>query len=186
MSFIFGGVRGREDPELRAANRRTEIHYARDINDERVLADDRPPIRRGRHWTWLGVAAVGLVIAAFAGGHGAEDVPLAADCDTPGIGVASSAVTAGQALRYRLTGPDDVRYVVTLDGVPVRGDAGSTVSYTESPAGPQLELQQCLSPSLLLAAPAGDGPHALAMLAVADDGTTRPVAEVTVTVSGTR
>ncbi|SDY25091.1 hypothetical protein SAMN05661080_02834 [Modestobacter sp. DSM 44400] len=186
MSFIFGGVRGREDPELKAGNRRTQLHYARDINDERVLADDRPPIRRGRHWTWLALAAVALAVLAFAGSRGTEDVPLTADCDTPAIGVATSAVTAGQALRFRLTGPDGVPYVVTLDGVPVRGDAGSTVAYTESPAGPQLELQQCLSPTLLLAAPAGDGPHQLAMLAVADDGTTSPVAEVTVTVSGTR
>ena len=184
VSFLFG-VRGREDPELKAANRRTEIHYARDINDERVLADDRPPIRRGRPWTWLGVAAVGLVVAGFVGGHRAEDVPLPANCDTAGIGVASSAVTAGEALRFRLTGPDGVRYVVTLDGQPVRGDAGSTVSYTESAAGPLLELQQCLSPTLLLAAPAGDGPHQLAMRAVDDAGTTRPVAEVTITVSGT-
>ena len=78
------------------------------------------------------------------------------------------------------------RLTVTLDGEPVRGDAGSTVSYTPSPSGPQLRLQQCLSPTLLLAAPAGDGPHRLAMLRVAPDGTTRPVAEVVVTVRGTR
>jgi hypothetical protein len=186
MSFIFGGVRGREDPELKAGNRRTQVHYARDVNDERVLADDRPPIRRGRHWTWLAVTALVLAVLAFAGGHGADDVPLTADCDTPAIGVATSAVTAGEALRYRLTGPDDVPYVVTLDGAPVRGDAGSTVSYTESPVGPQLRLQQCLSPSLLLAAPAGDGSHRLALLEVAGDGTTRAVAQVTVTVTGTR
>jgi hypothetical protein len=186
VSFIFGGVRGREDPELRAGNRRTRLHYARDINDERVLADDRPVIRRSRHWTWLAVAVVVMAVLAFAGSRGAEDVPLTADCDTPAIGVATSAVTAGQALRLRLTGPDDTRYVVTLDGAPVRGDAGSTVTYTESPVGPQLELQQCLSPTLLLASPAGDGPHRLAMLAVAGDGTTRQVAAVTVTVSGTR
>jgi hypothetical protein len=125
-------------------------------------------------------------VLGFAGRRGPADVPLTADCRTPAIGVATSAVTAGQALRFRLTGPDDTPYVVTLDGAPVRGDAGSTVSYTESPVGPQLRLQQCLSPSLLLAAPAGDGPHQLVMLAVADDGTTRPVAAVTVTVSGTR
>jgi hypothetical protein len=186
VSFIFGGVRGREDPELKAGNRRTQVHYARDINDERVLADDRPTIRRGRHWTWFAVAAVALAVLAVAGNRGSADVPLTADCETPAIGVATSAVTAGQALRFRLTGPDDVPYVVTLDGLPVRGDAGSTVSYTESPAGPQLELQQCLSPTLLLAAPAGDGPHELALLEVAGDGTTRPVAEVTVTVTGTR
>ena len=91
-------------------------------------------------------------------------MPITADCDTAAIAVASSEVTAGQALRYRLTGPDDTDYVVTLDGAPVRGDAGSTVSYTETAAGPALQLQQCLSPTLLLAAPAGDGPHELAML----------------------
>jgi hypothetical protein len=49
-----------------------------------------------------------------------------------------------------------------------------------------VRLQQCLSPTLLLAAPAGDGPHELAMLRLAADGTTRQVAAVTVTVSGTR
>ena len=186
MSFIFGGVRGREDPELAAGNRRTRLHYARDVNDQRALSDDRPAIRRGRNWTWLAVAVVVLAVLGFAGSRGAEDVPLTADCDTAAIGVASSEVTAGQALRYRLTGPDGTDYVVTLDGAPVRGDAGSTVSYTETAAGPALQLQQCLSPTLLLAAPAGDGPHELAMLRLARDGSTEQVATTTVTVSGTR
>ncbi len=185
MSFIFGGVRGREDPELAAGNRRSAMHYARDVNDERVLADDRPSIRRGNHWVWLAVAVVVLGVLGFAGSRGADAVPLTADCDTPAIGVASSQVTAGQVLRYRLTGPDDVGYVVTLDGEPVRGDAGSTVSYTETPAGPALELQQCLSPDLAIAAPAGDGPHEIALLRLSDDGTTAQVAAITVQVSGT-
>jgi hypothetical protein len=186
VSFLFGGVRGRVDPELAAGNRRTRRHYARDVNDERALADDHPPIRRGRNWTWLAVTVVVMVVLGFAGGRGAEDVRLAADCSTPAIGVSSSQVTAGEALRYRLTGPDDADYVVTLDGVPVRGDAGSTVSYTETVAGPALRLQQCLSPTLLLAAPAGDGPHSLALLRLAPDGSTTRAAAVTVTVSGTR
>jgi hypothetical protein len=187
MSFIFGGVRGREDPELVAGNHRTRLHYARDVNDERALAAaDRPTIRRGRNWTWLAVAVVVMAVLGFAGSRGAEEVPITADCSTPAIAVASSEVTAGQALRLRLTGPDDVAYVVTLDGAPVRGDAGSTVTYAQTPAGPALRLQQCLSPTLLLAAPAGDGPHELVMLRVAADGTTDPVATTTVIVNGTR
>jgi hypothetical protein len=186
MSFIFGGVRGREDPELAAGNRRTRLHYARDVNDERALADDRPTIRRGRNWTWLAVTVVVLAVLGFAGSRGADEVPVTADCSTPAIAVASSEVTAGQALRFRLTGADDTDYVVTLDGAPVRGAAGSTVAYTETAAGPALQLQQCLSPTLLLAAPAGDGPHQLAMLRLADDGTTTQAAAVTVMVSGTR
>lgn len=186
MSFIFGGVRGREDPELAAGNRRSAVHYARDVNDERVLADERPTIRRGNHWVWLAVAAVVMGVLGFAGSRGADAVPLTADCDTPAIGVSSSQVTAGQALRYRLTGPDDIDYVVTLDGEPVRGDAGSTVSYTETPAGPALQLQQCLSPELAIAAPAGDGPHEIAMLRLGADGSTTAVATTTVQVSGTR
>jgi hypothetical protein len=186
MSFIFGGVRGREDPELTAGNRRTRLHYARDVNDERALADDRPTIRRGRNWTWLAVTVVVLAVLGFAGSRGADEVPVTADCSTPAIAVASSEVTAGQALRFRLTGADDTDYVVTLDGAPVRGAAGSTVAYTETAAGPALQLQQCLSPTLLLAAPAGDGPHQLAMLRLADDGTTTQAAAVTVMVSGTR
>ena len=183
---MFGGVRGREDPELAAGNRRTRLHYARDVNDQRALADDTPPIRRGRNWTWFVVAAVVMAVLGFAGSRGAEEVPLTADCATPAIAVASSEVTAGEALRFRLTGPDDTDYVVILDGAPVRGDAGSTVSYTQTAAGPALRLQQCLSPTLLLAAPAGDGPHQLALLRLAADGTTREVAAVPVTVSGTR
>jgi hypothetical protein len=186
VSFLFGSVRGHEDPELTAGNRRTRLHYARDVNDERALADDRPTIRRSRNWTWLAVTALVMAVLGFAGSRGGEEVPLTADCSTPGIGVASSQVIAGQALRYRLTGPDDADYVVTLDGAPVRGDAGSTVSYTETPAGPALRLQQCLSPTLLLAAPAGDGPHELALLRLAADGSTAPAAVVTVTVTGTR
>ena len=76
--------------------------------------------------------------------------------------------------------------MVTLDGAPVRGDTGSTVSYTPTAAGPALQLQQCLSPTLLLAAPAGDGPHELALLRVAADGSTTTAATTTVQVSGTR
>ena len=186
VSFLFGGARGREDPELAAGNRRTAVHYARDVNDQRTLADDRPPIRRGRHWTWLGVAVVVLAVLGFTQGRGGDAVPLTADCDSPAIGVEHSVVDAGTPLRYRLTGPDDTSYVVTLDGTPVRGDAGSTVSYTDTAAGPALRLQQCLSPTLLVAAPAGDGPHRLAVLALAADGRTREVADTTVTVQGTR
>jgi hypothetical protein len=124
----------------------------------------------------------GLALAA----GGEQDVPITTDCTTPDIAVGSSQVVAGDALQYRLTGPDGVRYVVTLDGDPVRGDAGSTVSYTETPAGPALELQQCLSPTLVVAAPAGNGPHELAVLQVADDGTAREVRSITVTITGTR
>jgi hypothetical protein len=186
VSFIFGGVRGREDPELAAGNRRTRMHYARDVNDERALADDRPVIRRGRNWTWLALTVVVMGVLGFTGSRGAQDVPITADCTAPAIAVASSQVTAGQPLRYRLTGPDDTDYVVTLDGAPVRGDAGSTVSYTQTAAGPALRLQQCLSPTLLLATPAGDGPHELTVLRLARDGATEQVATTTVTVRGTR
>jgi hypothetical protein len=187
MSFVFGGVRGREDPELQAANRRSRARLARDINDQRTLADgDRPTIRRGNPWLLLAVAVVVMGVLALAAGRGAEDVPITADCATPAIAVASSQVTAGTALRYRLTGPDGARYVVTLDGQPVRGDAGPAVDYTQTPAGPALRLQQCLSPTLVLAAPAGDGPHELALLRLADDGTATPATAVTVTVTGTR
>jgi hypothetical protein len=187
VTAFFGGDRGRVDPELAAGNRRTRMHYARDVNDERALAsDDRPAIRRGRHWTLLAVLVVVLAVLAVAGSRDGEEVPLAADCDTPAIGVSSSVVTAGTVLRYRFTGPDDASYVVTLDGEAVRGDAGSTVTYTPTPAGPALRLQQCVSPTLALAAPAGDGPHELALLRVTEDGATEQLTSVTVTVEGTR
>jgi hypothetical protein len=186
VSSLFGGVRGREDPERAAGDRRTRLHYARDVNDQRALADDRPTIPRSRSWMWLTVTVVVLAVLAFAGSRGAEEVPITADCSNPAIAVASSQVAAGQALRFRLTGADDTDYVVTLDGVPVRGDAGNTVSYTATPAGPALRLQQCLSPTLLLAAPAGDGPHELALLRVTEEGTAEQVAATTLTVTGTR
>jgi hypothetical protein len=186
MSFIFGGVRGHEDPELAAGNRRTRLHYARDVNDQRALADDGPNIRRSRNWTWLAVTAVVMAVLGFAGSRGPADVPLTAQCDDARIAVDSSQVTAGQPLRFRLTGADDTDYVVTLDGEPVRGDAGSTVTYTQTPAGPALRLEQCLSPTLVLATPAGDGSHELAMLRVAHDGTAELVTSTTLTVNGTR
>jgi hypothetical protein len=179
-------VRGDRDRELQEALRRSRLHLARDINDERTLATDgEVRIRRGNHWTVLAIAVVVAAVLALTAGRD-KDVVLTADCDHPAIGLASSQVTAGDPLRYRLTGADDTRYVVTLDGQPVQGDAGSTVDYTSTPAGPALELQQCLSPTLLLAAPAGNGPHELALLEVADDGSTRQVATATITVSGTR
>jgi len=186
MSSPFGGVRRRGDAERAAADRSSRMHYARDVNDQRTLADERAPIRRGRNWTWLVVAAVVMAVLAFASSRGAEDVPLSADCDSPRIAVQSSVVTAGQPLQFRLTGPDEADYVMTLDGEPVRGDAGNTVTYTDTAAGPALQLAQCLSPTLRVAAPAGDGPHELAALRVAADGTTEQIAAVTVTITGTR
>lgn len=186
MSSPYGGGRRRGEAERAAASRSTRMHYARDVNDERALADDRPTIRRSRHWTWLAVAIVAMTVLAVAGGRGAEDVTITADCDDPGIAVASSVVAAGQPLRFRVTGAEDVDYVMTLDGEPIRGDAGSTVSYTQTAAGPAFRLPQCVSPVLQLAAPAGDGVRDLAMLRVADDGTTEQVAEVPVTVTDTR
>ena len=185
MSFIFGGVRGREDPELAAGNRRSANHYARDIGDERALAGDRPTIRRGNHWAWLAVAVVALAVLAFTSSRGADEVPLTANCSTPAIRVSSSQVVRGQTMYVRLTGPDDTDFVLTVDGTPVRGDAGSTVDYTETPAGPALRLAQCLSPDLALAVPAGDGAHELALQRLAADGSTIQVAAVTIQVSGT-
>jgi hypothetical protein len=184
MSFLFGGVRGRPDPELEAAGRRHRLRMARDINDVRALSDPDVPRRPSRHWLLLAIVAAVLGVLALVGGRG-EDVPLNPSCTTPGIAVASSRVTAGTPLQYRLTGPDDTRYVVTLDGVPVRGEAGSTVAYTGTEAGPALELQRCASPTLTVTAPTATGPHRLAVLEVADDGTARQVRSITVTVAGT-
>lgn len=185
MSSPYGGGRRRGEAERAAASRSTRMHYARDVNDERALAD-RPTIRRSRHWTWLALAIVAMSGLAVAGGRGAEDVPITADCDAPQIAVASSIVTAGQPLRFRVAGAEGTDYVMTLDGEPVRGDAGTTVTYTPTPAGPAFQLPQCVSPALQIATPAGDGVRELGMLRVADDGTTEQVAAVPVTVTGTR
>jgi hypothetical protein len=132
----------------------------------------------------LAVAAAALVVlAVVAGGPAEQDVPVVANCDTPGIAVASSRVDAGAPLRFRLTGPDHVRYVVTLDGAPVRADADVATTWTQTPAGPALELRKCVSPTLTVAPPAA-GRHEVAMLAVAGDGSAREVTAVTVTVGG--
>ena len=182
MSFLFGGVRGREDRELAAGNRRFRQHLARDINDQRSLSSDaQPPVRRGNHWLWFLGALIAITVLALLP-HRGTDVPLTADCAHPRIAVGSSQVDAGAPLRYRLTGADHTPFVVTLDGAPVRGDAGSLVQYTETSAGPALELTQCLSPTLEIAAPARDGAHELALQRLADDGTTTQVEAVTVTV----
>jgi hypothetical protein len=184
MSFIFGGVRGRSTPELEAANRRNRLRLARDINDVRTLNDpDATPRRRGRHWLLLAIVAAVLGVLAVVGGRG-EDVPIVTSCTTPGIAAGSGSVAAGSVLLYRVTGPDDIRFVVTLDGDPVRGDAAGRLTYTETPAGPALELQQCVSPTLAVVAPARNGEHELAVLQVADDGTAHEVSSLPVTVTG--
>jgi hypothetical protein len=173
------------DRDHQEALRRSRLHYARDINDQRTLAaEGADPIRRGRHWGLLAVAVVVLAVLALVGRRDLE-VPIEPDCGRPAIAVASSQVTAGAALRFRLTGADDTRYVVILDGDPVRG-GGDPFGYTATPAGPALELQQCLSPTLVVAAPAGNGPHRLALLEVGPDGEAVEVTAVTVTVVGGR
>lgn len=186
MSSFFGGVRGREDRDLAEANRRTRLHLARDINDERTLANDaEPPTRRTRGWMWLAGAVVVLGVLAIVEPRIGTGVAITANCTTPGIAVGTPAVHAGNPLQYQVTGPEGAGYVVTLDGTPVRGDAGSLISYTDTAAGPTFRLQQCLSPTLTIAAPAGNGPHRLALLTTGADGAAREVAATTVTVTGT-
>jgi hypothetical protein len=168
MSSLFGGVRRRAAREDREVGRGARRRLARDVNDVRSL-EDGEPIRRGRHWTWLAVAALALGGVALAAQGDPADVPLTPGCHTPGIAVASSQVAAGGPLYYRLTGPDDVGYVVTLDGAPAVTDP--------------VRLTDCASATLSLSAPPRAGRHELAMLAVADDGTTRQVTAVTLTVT---
>lgn len=186
MTF-FGTGRGRTDAELAAGNRRSRVHFAKDINDLRTVAasGERPPQRRRRtHWTLLLVAAAVLLFLGFSGGlGGGNEVDLDADCQTPAIGLESGEASSGTPLRYRLTGPDGIDYIVTLDGEPVRGDGGSVVDYEQTLAGPALRLQQCLSPTLTIAAPARPGPHDLAMLRLERSGETTEIAAVTVTVT---
>ncbi len=185
MSFLFGGARGREDPELKAGNRRFREHIARDINDERTLASGgEAPIRRSNHWLWLAVAVVVAAVLLLVN-RGGTEVPLTADCAHPRIALGEGQVAAGNPLHFRITGPDHTKFVVTMDGAPVQGDAGSLVQYTQTPAGPALELQQCLSPTLVVAAPAGNGAHELGLLQLAADGSATQVQAVTVTVVGT-
>ncbi|MDQ3734675.1 MAG: hypothetical protein M3400_11905 [Actinomycetota bacterium] len=186
MSFLGAG-RGRTDAELEAGNRRSRLHFARDINDVRTIAasGERPPAKRRRfHWTLLFIAVGILLFMAFAGGiGGGQDVALDPDCENAAIGLESEETSAGTPLRYRLAGPDDVDYIVTLDGEPIRGDGGSEVPYEQTPAGPVLRLQQCLSPTLVIAAPAPPGPHELAMLRLEPNGETTELTTITVTVT---
>jgi len=184
VSF-FGTGRPRIDAELAAGNRRSRVHFAKDINDVRTVASlgELPRQRRRRTpWMLLLIAAAVLLFLGFAGNLGSQqDVPLEADCDNPAIGVESSRVATGTPLRYRLTGPDDVDYIVTLDGEPVRGDGGSAVEYEQTRAGPVLRLQQCLSPTLVIATPAPPGPHELALLRLESNGETTELTRITVT-----
>jgi len=186
VSF-FGTGRGRTDAELEAGNRRSRLHFAKDINDVRTVAasGERPSIRRRRTpWTLLLIAAATLLFLGFTGGlGGGQEVELEPDCQDPAIGVESSQVSSGTALRFRLTGPDEVDYIVTLDGEPVQGDGGSALTYEQTPAGPALRLQQCLSPTLIIAAPARPGPHELAMMRLDPSGETTELATLTVTVT---
>jgi hypothetical protein len=185
VSF-FGTGRARNNAALEAGNRRSRLHFAKDINDVRTMAasGERPAQRRRTPWTLLLVAAAVLLFLGFTGGlAGGGDVALDPDCQSPAIGVESSEVSSGTPLRFRLAGPDEVDYIVTLDGEPVRGDAGSEVSYEQTPAGPALRLQQCVSPTLVIATPASPGPHVLAMLQLESDGTTTELVRQTVTVT---
>lgn len=187
MSF-FGTGRGRIDADLEAGNRRSRLHFAKDINDLRTVAasGERPAVRRRRaHWTLLLVAAALLLFLGFAGNLASgEPVTLDPDCDNPAIAVESSEVAAGTPLRFRLAGPDDADYLVTLDGEPVRGDGGSEVAYEQTPAGPVLRLPGCVSTSLVIAAPARPGPHEISMLRLESDGDTTELTTITVTVTG--
>lgn len=186
MTF-FGTGRGRTDAELEAGNRRSRLHFAKDINDLRTVAasGERPaPKRRSAHWSLLLIAAAVLLFLGFTGGLGAgQEVDLDADCQTPAIGLESGEVSSGTPLRFRLSGPDGIDYIVTLDAEPVRGDGGSVVDYQQTLAGPALRLQQCLSPTLTIAAPARPGPHELVLLRLEPSGETTELAVVTVTVT---
>jgi hypothetical protein len=187
VSFLFGGVRGHEDPDLAAANRRSRLRLARDINDEATLArDGEVPIRRGgRQWWWLALFAVALVVVGFVSGHrGGAEIALAPDCAHPAAVVAPSPVAPGQPLSYRIAGPAQGGYVVSLDGAPVQGKAvsGASVGYLDTAAGPALLVPRCVSPTMTVPAPTATGSHTLLVQRVLD-GRATPVATVGFTVS---
>jgi hypothetical protein len=186
MSSFFGGVRDPGKSGLSEDNRRSRLHLARDINDEHALATDgEPRIQRSRTWWWMAIAVAVLALLAYLGPHGSSDVTIATSCTTPGIAAASGDVVAGNPVDVLVTGPDGTDYVLTVDGQPVQGTAGSLLSYTATAAGPAFRLQQCVSPTLQVVAPAGNGPHRVALLRLAADGTATQVAATTVTVTGT-
>src|SRR4051812_49884915 len=104
MSSLPGGVRRRAAREDRAVDRGLRHRLARDVNDVRSL-EDRQPIRRGRHWTWLAVAAVALGGGALAAHGDPSDVPLTPDCETAGIALAPSRGDARRPPDFPLTRP---------------------------------------------------------------------------------
>ena len=162
VSEVFGGARGRRDPELaRAAQRRREA-FARDIGDERGRAFAyQPPGRRRRPWS--GIIGIGLLVFAGLGAipllRGSDGGLVPRQCERPAVGTAGETVPPGGRTAWQVAGPDS-EYVVALDGGRVTVDAAGAVDVTSGRllAGP-FRLSGCRSAQTLFDAPGESGSH---------------------------
>lgn len=166
MSFLFGGGRpGFRDAELEAGNRRQRQHFARDINDERLLAAGGDVTGHKRRSSWLLLIAVAafFLLAALVRG-GSSELAIARDCTRPAVVLGLAEVRAGDTFELRSTGPQDAMYIITIDGTPVQGQPDRQVPQESTPDGPAYGLIDCVSPSFLVPSPTAPGQHEIGLV----------------------
>lgn len=160
VSFLFGGGRGRANPEMAEGRRQADLRFARDIGDEATLNRNgaRAPIRRRvRMWPMAIVAAV-MVLGALGLLPHVHSFELTRSCTTPAVALERYDVAPGLEMEWKGTGPNSGDYVlvagggtVTAQGDTVRVAGGSALSEV-------FQMTNCLTDQTL-AAPRSAGTY---------------------------
>lgn len=104
----------------------------------------------------LAILAIAVVVVALVGGGSDENSPpLATNCATPAVVVAT--VGNSSALRYSITGPAEGTYVITIDAATakVHGDAVELTPASATAVAIKQNLKDCKGDGAL---PSNEGP----------------------------
>lgn len=172
---IFPGTEGRRDPDRAAeAARRQRVRFARDIGDEQGVAWAHEPRRGPRKFT---VATFVVLVAFLVLGavplllHDGDGGLVQPNCAAVAVEVGPNRVVAGERYAWQVAGPEAAQYVVAIDAETVTVDPGGRAVAARGAvlAGPT-GLPGCRSKQTVTTAPAGTGPHEVAVFRRAGTG----------------
>ena len=164
MSFIFGGGRGRVNPEMAEGRRRAEIRFARDIGDQATLnrVGDPQPRRKVRLWP-AGIVVVAMVLGGLGFLPNVHRFELTRSCTTPALALERNDVPPGSGMEWKGTGPATGDYVLVADGGQVTGQGDTVRVDGGTVLSPVFQMTDCTTDQTM-SAPRSTGTHNLRLM----------------------